>query len=1108
MATRVLIINRQLVFAVTIKQALEQTGRFDVHLFTTAEAAFDFLRAHPQDLALLDYNLPGRSGAKVVQQLRAIQNDLALIVSPRQPENDVSHLNLQGMIDMPFGARDVIPLIERALDPNAAPPKQTRQFDEDPLPTAGQGSTKNLRPDEQMQKRQFGTTERLEPPKEPPENRPQTRILNEEPRDKRQTRILNEEPENKPPTTGTLGETAPYPTQTRKLDNEALENWHPNQTRKLDDQPPRPIKTRKLEDSTPMPAAPPEISDLDAVLKNFGFEPPVAEGDTPSVPTKDSDALRQFLATANSAGEGEVFDDVLGAIEESEYEEHVSRQRNSDFEGLVNSMRSEEQHQTLPTRQQQLMDFILTTGMDSVLSEIEKTKTGPLPIPTTLPEERQKPRNKPASSFDRLAQEEPPMPTLEESGTVSDLLLGINDTGFRDVLSLLRGEEVEEREPNQQRTIRAKPTPPETPQGPATGRQQIGEEQEDPAQIRSKPRPSKPKPKPKPAPPPVEFDFDADEPDDEATVAQVVLKTALDDLTLPDGFSVDRLITDIEDRLSEHKLNLRPLPSWNMDTTQFRAVVERAQVAEPSFLPEKFPPGEIIPPELPEMPPVLNEEQEPESYTGRTTRASEAEREHVQPYPEDADTMHDQAYLDDTAPSHPIKVEPPLSPEATIAHSVANIDWGSDDETPRGEAVDEWDYPVEEAENAPVDEWGYEAEAGYEADEAENEYGYVDDAYAVDAPYEVNEAENAQGYVDDAYAVNEAENPPVDEWGYEAEAHSDAVNAIQWDALAAPVEPDYLSAEDVVNEPEPTFIRDMLNEQVGEFNAAGIDDWSISPEEAEEPQEPEVVEPPLPPEDSEEARIAQLALNLTQVSLELSAEGTLLTRNGEVVAYAGHLSQEDTLELRRMVQDDWEADANGARVRFITLPSSGKEYMLYSIRSEDGLTLSMIFEGTTPLRTIRKQGQRLIEALQAVPPTTLPEIAVMDTVAPVALPDPGPFEAYAFVWMLREPDTFLTESVAQALTSGLTTQLRELRWKIQTLEIRDEYVYLLADVPGERSSNEIILDLKQRSAEIVRTQDAGTNLQLLWADSYLILAPGRPLDADEIMEYIHFQRMV
>src|SRR5688500_5293902 len=165
MAIRVLIINRQLVFAVTLKQALEQTGTFDVHPFTTADAAFDFLRDHPQDVALVDFTLLGRSGAKMIQQLRGIQRDLAVIISPRQSnvEELARNLNLQGMIDMPFGARDIIPLIERAVEQfqqNLTGFDETSFVDESSLPvnedrTATGGQTRILSEDHSLQ-RQFG----------------------------------------------------------------------------------------------------------------------------------------------------------------------------------------------------------------------------------------------------------------------------------------------------------------------------------------------------------------------------------------------------------------------------------------------------------------------------------------------------------------------------------------------------------------------------------------------------------------------------------------------------------------------------------------------------------------------------------------------------------------------------------------------------------------------------------------------------------------------------------------------------------------------------------------------------------------------------------------
>jgi len=1075
MATRVLIINRQLVFAVTIKQALEQTGRFDVHLFTTADAAFEFLRDHPQDVAVVDYMLPGRSGAKVVQQLRALQGDLAIIISPRQPEGDIRHLNIQGMIDMPFAARDVIPLIERALDPEAEPPSQTRRFDEDPLPTAGQSSTKVLGEEEQFRERQRGTTQLFDAPQDEPENRPQTRMLDEQPPPPAfgQTRDLSDEDFPPPPVMDVP--------QTRKLDDDELANWNAAPRRKPQSPPVDPAQyaTRPLEDS--QPAAPPEISNLDAVLKSFGFEPPIGEDDTPSVPMKDSDALRQFLATASSTEEGEMFADVVDAIDPDDLEDEPRPQRSSDFEGLVNSMRRDAPHQPLPDRQQQLMDFILSTGMDSVLQEIEKTKTGTVPLPPDLPEEKQPPKKikKLRESFEQLAQEEPPMPTLEESGTVSDLLLGINDTGFRDVLSLLRGDEVEPREARPQRTSAVQPPREESPSvSPMTGKHKLDEEQEDPAQIRSRVRPvQKPAP-PKPAtlpdePPKRDFEFDFGSPDDEATVAQVVLRATLDDSDLPDGFSLNRLMHDIEDRLSEHKLNIRPLPSWNMDTSQFRAISDRASIAEPSFLPEELPPGEVFSPdaELPSLPTA-----EPESYTGRTTRASQAERKRLDSLAEDADTMFDVMMAEDTTPSKPIAVDFVPDPDIDVPDVV-------EDTTPGAAVADLWENPPAEqtVRRNPIESLWDEPLSSMVEEEA-----VFDDEAALEDEADVVFADEA-AFEEVVSFADEATFEEVVR--FEDEVVQQEVDHIYIDLDEAPL-PDE----------QPSFLADMLRDEPGEFEEPSPD---VDEAEGEAPQ---LAEPVL---SGEESYLAQLALNLTQVSLELSAEGTLLTQDGEIVAYAGHLSQADTDELRQMIQDDWESTENGARVRFITLPSSNKDYMLYSIRTEDGLTLSMIFAGTTPLRIIRKQAQRLVEALQNVPEAATSPAPIEAPAAPVeAIVPVGPLNPFAYVWSVRDPDYRLNPAIAQAITAGLTTQLQELRWQIQDLQVSDDYVYLLAGVPGETPSNELMRDLKLRSATIAHAQDPALVPQMLWADSYLILAPGRALAPDEIMEYIHFQRMV
>jgi DNA-binding NarL/FixJ family response regulator/REP element-mobilizing transposase RayT len=1365
MATRVLIIHRQLVFAVTIKQALEQTGLYDVHPFTTADAALTFLRDHPQDVAVVDYLLPGRSGSKIVQQLRAIQSDLAVIISPYQPRQDVEELNIQGMLDVPFSARDLIQLL-RELDPsNADQPISTRRFDPEPGQSAGQTSTRPLPEEDLPPRRPFGTTNllnklggaplaednpaqtrdlsgeqrplaRRKPPAEPSRSRADTQKFDDDPAsdlkrsladtdklaDKQpskpgQTKRFAEEwptalPDSPPstqqlePPPATPGKTRdlddkrrPAPPQspvsdfgrTRDLDAEGEPPpATPGKTRDLDDkrrpaprqQPPpvsdfgrtrdldaegepppaTPGKTRDLDDKRrpasrqqpppvsdfgrtrdldaegepppaapakpreagdkrrpaprqqpppvsdfgrtrdldaegePPPAAPakpreagdkrrptpsqPPVSDfgrtrdldaegepppaapakprdagdkrrpappqpsvssqtrqldmdappfppgfgpnetqkfddpttppkatsgrLNEVLKSFEIEPPFQEGDTPNVPIQDSDAVRQFLATARSVDEAEAFDNVLGSIAPEDEERPRSR-RHSDFEGLVQSMRSDEPHRTLPNRQQQMMDFILSTGMDSVLEEIEKTKTGPLVAPPSLlPEE--KPRQKaPGRMIDRLAQEEPPMPTLEESGTVSDLLTGINESEFRNVLSMLSGTEtdLDEPPPPPAATTREKPltAPPSRPTTAATGRQRLSEEQEDPAQIRPiKPPPKKGKPKAPQKPPQKkqavpDFFFQEDEPDEGATVAQVVLSATLDDKRPPESApALDKLISDIENRLAEHKLNIRPLPSWDMDTTAFRAVSEGARLAEPSFLPEELPPGEMIPPTLPEF------DDEQESYTGRTTRASHVEYDMLDTFAEDDETVFDDVYLEDTAPSKPLRAAPVVDePPVDESDSVLERAWadffaGVDAQQT---AQDSWEAPdvddllgEQTFEEQVYDEQGYEDESFKAAQDAQIPAAALDD---FDWPRTPAQPDFAPETLPETLDEDDPER-----YG---DQQPDFIEAMLREQDFAPI-PD-------VWQDEPTADEAWQDEPA---ISAADDAWALSPVERDwdEPSAPvddwalpaESVEP-APALSGEEAIVAQLALNLTQVSLELSAEATLLSKFGEIIAFAGHLSQEDTHELRQLVQDDWDAVADGARVRFITLPSSGREYMLYSIRAQDDLTLSMIFAGATPLRIIRKQAQRLIDALQSVPEAPAP---VVDSALAVEA-EAATLTSYSFLWLLHEGHKLLSEAVIQALRVGLTTQLRELGWVIDGLDVREDYIYLLANIPGETPSHQLMRDLKRRSAEIAHAQNSDITPQTLWSDGYFILTPGRALAEDEIAEFIHFQRM-
>lgn len=272
--------------------------------------------------------------------------------------------------------------------------------------------------------------------------------------------------------------------------------------------------------------------------------------------------------------------------------------------------------------------------------------------------------------------------------------------------------------------------------------------------------------------------------------------------------------------------------------------------------------------------------------------------------------------------------------------------------------------------------------------------------------------------------------------------------------------------------------------------------------------------------------VVQLAVSLTQASLESTAEATLLTQGDDVIAYEGQLSDSDIVELMPVInnQDD-ELVEGQSRIRFITLSSSGLDYMVYSCRTYESYILSMVFAGRTPLRNIRQQGRRLLDALESVP--ELPPEDYMEQLSDVPEPEATrtkpskggmvlesqatvadmPSAKYTFVWLLADPNQTLSHATAEAIDARLRTYFVEEGWEFDQVEVQDDYVYVVVDVPGEDTPPDVIRQLKAAAAVGAAKEDPTLDPKHLWADSYFILAPGRPLNPQEIQEYLNFQRL-
>lgn len=270
--------------------------------------------------------------------------------------------------------------------------------------------------------------------------------------------------------------------------------------------------------------------------------------------------------------------------------------------------------------------------------------------------------------------------------------------------------------------------------------------------------------------------------------------------------------------------------------------------------------------------------------------------------------------------------------------------------------------------------------------------------------------------------------------------------------------------------------------------------------------------------DEELPEVAQLAVTLTQVSMELTAEATLLTRQGRIVAYAGNLPREDIQELREEIADDWEGEANRSRIRFVTLSSSGMDYMLFTRKTADDYTLSMVFAGNRPLHEIRRQGQRLVDALAVVPeviaepepaPIEAEEEIEIDEESQVYLPAPeevGECVPYTYVWVLRDANVSIHDLTARAIVRELDVNLTRSGWQIHDLDVHEDFIYLHADVPVRVDARSAVRKLMDSSAQVVATQKDVSAPDAVWDNGYLVLQPGRSMEMDEIQRFINFLR--
>ncbi len=109
--------------------------------------------------------------------------------------------------------------------------------------------------------------------------------------------------------------------------------------------------------------------------------------------------------------------------------------------------------------------------------------------------------------------------------------------------------------------------------------------------------------------------------------------------------------------------------------------------------------------------------------------------------------------------------------------------------------------------------------------------------------------------------------------------------------------------------------------------------------------------------------VSKAAQQLTQLTLESSAQAAFITRQNELWAYAGQLSREAAQELTDSIQRYWNAEGESDLLRFVRLQATEAQHMLYVRKLSGSMTLALVFDAETPFSTIRSQAGKLVKNL-------------------------------------------------------------------------------------------------------------------------------------------------
>jgi REP element-mobilizing transposase RayT/DNA-binding response OmpR family regulator len=217
------------------------------------------------------------------------------------------------------------------------------------------------------------------------------------------------------------------------------------------------------------------------------------------------------------------------------------------------------------------------------------------------------------------------------------------------------------------------------------------------------------------------------------------------------------------------------------------------------------------------------------------------------------------------------------------------------------------------------------------------------------------------------------------------------------------------------------------------------------------------------------------AQHLARLSLESSAQASLISKGDQIYAYAGELPRPAAEELARTVASHFENGGGSDLARFIRLDETGGEYMLYATGLGGEYVLATVFDAEMPFSKIRAQASHLAVALSSPPsPEVVAEQEPIEPeleddqedeepieIGPILedVPPPIPENWQPETKLPRKTESLLDELLEDAQRDAFSTETLSIDRSRIASRLKDQY----SEEASEEWSQQVDVDMQAAS---------------------------------------------